>query len=165
MEFIQNTISWIKGELLEASIILAFGTATILAGIFFYKLGSTPNAKALLLPFLIIGLIYASIGAGMLVSNKNRMATYPQAYQQNKQTFIAAEKKRVEDFQYGYTVSKIVASICFPLTLLIFWYTKSPVWQGIGIGLSYFALAGLVVDYFSQERADIYFKTILYALN
>lgn len=33
--------------------------------------------------------------------------------------------------------------------------------MGIGIALTYFALAGLVIDYFSQERADIYYKAIL----
>jgi hypothetical protein len=37
--------------------------------------------------------------------------------------------------------------------------------MGVGIALSYFALAGLVVDYFSQERADIYYNAIIKTLN
>lgn len=164
MSFFSSTSAWIKGELFEALLILSFGLLTLITGFLFWKIGTTANSKALFLPLLIIGLIYAAIGGGMLVSNKKRMAEFPKAYEKDNTAFIQAEKKRVEDFQYGYTTSKIVASICFPLTLLIFWYTKNPTWQGVGIGLSYFALTGLVVDYFSQERAAIYYKTILEAL-
>ncbi|MBS1509882.1 MAG: hypothetical protein JST86_03525 [Bacteroidetes bacterium] len=165
MNFFSNTLAWIEGELFEASLILSFGIITLVSGFLFWKTGTTLNSKALFWPFIIIGLVYAAIGSTMLVSNKKRIAAYPQSYEKNNSAFIQAEKKRVEDFQYGYTISKIVASICFSLTLLIFWYAKDPAWQGIGIGLSYFALAGLVVDYFSQERAAIYYKAILETLN
>ncbi|RXK85488.1 hypothetical protein [Filimonas effusa] len=165
MEFIQNTINWIKGELLEASLIIAFGVITIIAAFLFWKIGTTPNAKALFLPLLVSGLIYTTIGMGMRITNPKRMVEFLQKYRENRVAFIQAEKKRVDDFQYGYTISKIVASIFLPATLLIFWFTKNPTLQGIGIGLTYFALAGLVVDYFSQERADLYYAAILKALS
>jgi hypothetical protein len=164
MDFIQNTVNWIKGELFEASLILSFGIITILAGFLFWKIGTTPNSKALLIPFIVIGVIYAGLGGGMLVSNNKRMEEMPAVYQKDTKAFIAAERKRVDDFQIGYKISKIVATVAFLLTLIIFWYTKNPTWMGIGIGLTYFALAGLVVDYFSQERADIYYKHILETL-
>lgn len=164
MEFIQHTIHWIKGELFEAKLIFAFGFASIVAGFLFWKIGSTPNAKALLIPLVVAGAIYSTIGAGMLYSNSKRMKELPQSYQQDKAAFVKSEKKRVDDFQYGYKGSKIVAAVFFVLTLIIFWTTKNPTWMGIGIGLTYFALAGLVVDYFSQERADAYYKTILASL-
>lgn len=164
MEFINYTTHWIKGELFEASFITVFGIATLFAGLLFWTVGATPNAKALLLPLSMTGVIYAGIGGGMLVSNNKRMVELPQSYQQDKGAFIIAEKKRVEDFQYGYTISKVVATVFFAVTLLLFWFMRSPVWQGAGIGLTYFALAGLVIDYFSKERADIYYKLILQTL-
>lgn len=165
MDLIQHTISWIKGELFEAKLIVAFGLLTIIAGFLFWKIGTTPNARALFIPLLVVGAIYTSIGGGMLYSNPKRMIALPQSYQQDKVAFAQLEKKRVDDFQYGYKVSKIVATIFFLLTLLIFWTTKNPTWMGIGIALTYFGLAGLVVDYFSQERADVYYNSILKALN
>lgn len=152
MELIQHTINWIKGELFEAKLIVAFGIITIIAGFLFWKIGSTPNAKALFIPLLVAGAIYSAIGGGMLYSNPKRMVELPQSYQKDKVEFAKLEKKRVDDFQYGYKVSKIVATVFFLVTLLIFWSTKNPTWMGIGIALTYFALAGLVVDYFSQER-------------
>lgn len=165
MNFFQHTTAWIKGELLEAALIIGFGVVAVLASFLCWRLGSTFNAKALLTPLLVIGLIYSSIGASMLVSNTNRLTEFEQRFDQDSTAFIRSEKKRVDEFQYGYTVSKFVATVCFPLTLLIFWLSKNPTWQGIGLGMAYFALAGLVVDYFSQERADTYYKAILAALH
>ena len=165
MEFISNTISWIKGELFEGALILSFGIITLVGGFLFWKTGTTPHSKALFLPLMVTGIIYAGIGSGMLMSNQKRMKEFPQNYEQYGKTFIKMEKKRVEGFQYGYTVSKVVASIFFSCTLLIFWFSKNPTWQGIGIGMAYFALAGLIIDYFSQERADIYYTAILKALH
>ncbi|MGJ1265624.1 hypothetical protein ACR78F_03875 [Sphingobacterium spiritivorum] len=164
MNLLDYTTNWIKGELFEAKLIVAFGIITIMAGFLFWKTGETLNAKALFIPLLVVGAIYSAIGAGMLYSNPKRMIELPQSYQQDKVEFAKLEKKRVNDFQYGYKVSKIVATIFFALTLIIFWTTKNPTWMGIGIALTYFALAGLVVDYFSQERADIYYNAILKAL-
>lgn len=161
MNLIDYTTNWIKGELFEAKLIVAFGIITITAGFLFWKIGTTPNAKALFIPLLVVGAIYAAIGGGMLYSNPKRMIELPQKYEQNKVEFAKSEKKRVDDFQYGYKVSKIVATIFFALTLIVFCTTKDPTWMGIGIALTYFALAGLVVDYFSQERADVYYAEIL----
>lgn len=161
MNLIDYTTNWIKGELFEAKLIVAFGILTLIAGFLFWKTGTTPNAKALFFPFIMVGAIYSAIGGGMLYSNPKRMIELPQKYEQDKTAFAKSEKKRVDDFQYGYKVSKIVATIFFTLTLIIFWTTKNATWMGIGIALTYFALAGLVIDYFSQERADIYYSEIL----
>ena len=165
MSFIDFTQNWIKGELFEAKIVLLFGIITLISGVLFWKTGTTPNAKALLFPLLIVGMIYSSIGGGLLVSNQKRMVEMPEIYKKNSTEFIQLEKKRVEDFQYQYKISKIVATICFAVTLLLFWLTKNPTWQAIGIALTLFGLTGLVVDYFSEERAAIYYKYILDALN
>lgn len=161
MDLIQYTTNWIKGELFEAKLIVAFGLFTIIIAFLFWKTGTTPSSRALFIPLLVAGTIYTSIGSGMLYTNPKRMVTFPQSYHQDKVVFAKSEKKRVEDFQYGYKVSKIVATVFFLLTLVIFWTTKKPVWMGIGIALTYFGLAGLVIDYFSQERADIYYNNIL----
>ncbi len=161
MEIMQHTFSWIKGELFESKMIIAFGITTIILSILFSRIGTTPNAKALFLPFLIIGIIYAAIGSNMLYSNTKRLEAMPNVLEQNKKEFVQQEKQRVESFQYQYKISKAIATVFFIATLFIFWYTKNPTWQSIGIGLSLFGFTGLVIDYFSEERANIYYQEIL----
>ena len=164
MNFFSNTSAWIKGEIFEGILIFAFGIALVLSGIMFWKFGATTNAKALIIPLMIAGIVYAALGSSMYVSNNKRLPAYQQSFIQHKLEFIQSEKKRVADFQYMYTISKIVATVFFTFTLIIFWLSKNSTWQGWGIGLTIFVISGLVIDYFSQERAAIYYKAILEAL-
>ena len=161
MDFFTHTTAWIKGEILEALLITAFGLVTFAGGFLFWKLGSVPAAKALLLPLIVTGLIYSAIGISMYISNQKRLTEYEQNYKLDSLSFIKAEKQRVENFQYMYVISKVVATVFFAVTLLLFWFTKNPGLHALGIGLTLFALTGLVVDYFSQERAEIYYQAIL----
>lgn len=161
MDFFTHTTAWIKGEILEALLITAFGLVTLAGGFLFWKLGSVPAAKALLLPLIVTGLIYSAIGISMYISNQKRLTEYEQNYKLDSLSFIKAEKQRVENFQYMYVISKVVATVFFAVTLLLFWFTKNPGLHALGIGLTLFALTGLVVDYFSQERAEIYYQAIL----
>lgn len=161
MNFFNHTSIWIKGEIFEAILISAFGMLTIAGGFFFWKLGTIPAAKALLIPLVVTGSIYSAIGISMYISNQKRLIDYEKSYTQDNSSFINAEKQRVESFQYMYVISKVLATVLFASTLLLFWFTKSPGLQALGIGLSLFALLGLVVDYFSKARADIYYRAIL----
>lgn len=161
MDFFQNTSNWLKGELFESKLIIVFGVFTIIMGVLFWKTGNTPNVKALILPLILTGIIYSAIGGNMLYSNQRRMIEMQNSFQEKQTEFVQSEKKRVEDFQYQYKISKAIATIFFIATILIFWFTKNPTWQGIGIGLSYFGLAGLIIDYFSEGRASIYYHKIL----
>ena len=161
MDFFTHTTAWVKGEILEALLITAFGLVTLAGGFLFWKLGSVPAAKALLLPLVITGIIYSAIGISMYMSNQKRLTEYEQNYKLDSLSFIKAEKQRVENFQYMYVISKVVATVFFAVTLLLFWFTKNPGLHALGIGLTLFALTGLVVDYFSQERAEIYYQAIL----
>ncbi|MFB9080653.1 hypothetical protein ACFFLS_21175 [Flavobacterium procerum] len=165
MNLYNHTLNWITGELFEAYFIVNFGVITIIGGILFGKFGSTLNAKGLIVPLIVVGIIYAAIGFSMIVANNNRLISYKQDFEKDHHAFVKTEKKRVEDFQIGYTISKIVAAVFFPLTLLIFWFSKSSTLQGLGLGLALFALAGLIVDYFSQERANTYYKIIVKELD
>ncbi|WJS93333.1 hypothetical protein NYQ10_14660 [Flavobacterium johnsoniae] len=165
MNFYNHTLNWITGELFEAYFITNFGIITIIGGILFGKFGSTLNAKALVIPLIVVGIVYTAIGFSMIVSNNNRLTSYKQDFEKDHHAFVKAEKKRVEDFQIGYTISKIVAVVFFPISLLLFWFSKNPALHGLGLGLAFFALAGLMVDYFSQERANAYYEMIVAELS
>ena len=72
-----------------------------------------------------------------------------------------SEKKRVEDFQYLYKMTIIIASVCFALALLFFYLSSNYLLRAVGLALIFFGMTGLFVDYFSKERADNYYKKIL----
>lgn len=163
--FYQQTEAWIDGELLEGALICIFGLATIVVAFLFYKFGGSPTAKALLYPLLVCGTLYTVTGISLRYTNVQRKAQYEAVYKQDADAFVERERTRVEGFLYMYTITKVVATVCFIATLLIFWLSPSSTWQAVGIGLSYFGLSGLIIDYFSQHRAMQYYEAILSYLN
>lgn len=163
--FFEHTRQWVQGETTEAIIIMVFGVVTMAVAIVLHNLDNVPGAKVLFAPLLICGAAYTAIGGYNYFGNKDRIESYEKAYDENNLKFIRDEKARVEGFQYMYKISKAVAAVFFIATIAIFWSTSSTAWQAAGMGLSLFGLAGLVVDYFSQNRADYYYEIIVKTLN
>ena len=164
MEFINYTLNWTKGEIFEAVIISIFGLIVILAGFLFWKFGETANSKSMLIPLIVTGVFYLATGISMYTSNQKRMVEFEKSYEENHSTFVLQEKQRVEGFQYMYTMSKVLAAVFFLVGILAFWLTKNPYILATGIAVMLFGLSGLVIDYFSQERADTYYSLILQEL-
>lgn len=160
MNFYQHTQQWFNGELFEGKIIFISGILIIAASLLLWKFGSTPNAKSLVLPLLFVGLLF-SVGVGsMLISYPKRMHAAEQAYKENPEAFIAAEKKRVEDFQVLYKYSVIFAAVSFAITIIAFGFSNNRTFQSICIALSLVAFSLIIIDYFSKERAHLYYEEI-----
>lgn len=161
MEFIQHSIMWAKGEMFESLLTGAFGVLLILVGFLFWKLGQTPAAKAMLLPLVAAGLLLSVAGGSGYFSNQQRVQQYEAMPSQELKEFVKSEKQRVDDFQSLYTYTQIFAAICFVAASVMFWLSINPHLRAVAITLALLGLAGLVIDFFSKERADIYYAEIL----
>lgn len=158
---IQNSLTWYNGEIFEARFILGFGVITIVVGLLFYFYGNVPTAKALLIPLIVIGSIFTAIGANMSLSNQKKVSEVVATYTKDKVAFVDAEKKRVEDFQYLYPMSIGISLVCFAVALGLLYFVKNTQWQAIAIALILFGSAFAIIDYFSKERATIYYEKLI----
>ncbi|WBX98946.1 manganese efflux pump [Chryseobacterium gambrini] len=156
----QNTIDWYNGEIFEGKFILAFGLFLILTALLFYFLGNTPAAKALLIPMLVIGIFFSITGANMIRSNGKQKQEAAKKYEQNPKEFINAEIKRVDDFQYLYPMSIAISLACFLIAIALLYFTQNVNLKAIAISLLLFGMAFAVIDYFSKERATIYYEQL-----
>jgi hypothetical protein len=161
MSFYQYTADWIKGEIFEAILITVFGIFISLSGFLFWKLGTTPNAKVLLIPLLFVGLLATGTGLSMYFSNQKRLVEFEKSYIEDADGFVRKEKDRVEGFMYMYQISNILVTVFLLLGIASLWFTRSQYMQAAGIALVVFGLALYVIDYFSKERALIYQEKIL----
>jgi hypothetical protein len=162
---IENTLTWYKGEIFEGKAILLFGIVSVVLAFLFRFWGSTPYAKALLIPLLAVGLMYAIIGGSMIFSNQKKIATVEQSFEENKSTFIESEKKRVEEFQYLYPLSLVISAICFVLSAIFLGFTKNMYLHATAIALAWVGVAFMAIDYFSKERATIYYEQLTNTLS
>jgi len=164
MKLIEYSIAWAKGEQFEGMCIAIGGVAVLLISSLLWKYGTTVNAKALVVPSLILGLLFILMGSYMVYSNGQRQAAFQQAYKTDSEQFLSAEKKRVEDFQFMYPTSLAISALCFLVTIIAFVWSKNPNFHAISIMLSIFGLSLIIIDYFSKERAAIYYEQILQQL-
>lgn len=161
MKFIEATIAWTKGEIAEALITSAFGVLLIIFALCLWKFASYQSAHALVMPLVCVGLILGLSGGYNAYSNQNKIAQFEQRWAENSQDFLQSEKERVEGFQYLYTFTKYLAAILFAIAILIFFFVQNKHWQAIAIAFVILGLSGLVIDYFSKERADAYYEIIM----
>ncbi|TDQ25753.1 hypothetical protein [Tenacibaculum caenipelagi] len=157
---IKQTLNWYEGEIFEAKFILAFGIAIVIIAFLFRYFGNTPYAKALLIPLLVAGLIISLIGSLMLMSNQRKMETVEQNFMNDNEQFAKSEKQRVEDFQYLYPLSLGISVVCFFLTFIFLAFTKNMYLHASAIAIALFGLTFIIIDYFSKERANIYYEQI-----
>lgn len=161
MDFIHYTINWVKGEIFEAILFGSFGLLTILCSFLFWKFGETPNSKAVIIPFAVVGIFFFLTAISGIVSNKKRLIEYNKAFEKDKKAFVISEKKRVEDFQYLYKITISIAAVCFATAIGFFLFTENTLLRAIGLAFVIFGLTGLIIDYFSKERADTYYSLIV----
>lgn len=160
MDILQHAIAWARGEVFEATLTATGGAIAIVLGLLAWRLGSTPAARSLVLPLLVLGGVMLASGLSAITSNQQRIVAMTSAFDHDPIAFIAAEKARVEGFHSLYTGTLVMASVAFASAAAIFWITLSPTWRGIAIGLVLLGLSGLVIDFFSKERADTYYEAL-----
>lgn len=160
MDFFQHTNNWFKGELFEGTIILISGITILVLSFLTWKIGTTPNAKSFALVLLVVGLLFSGISFGFQ-ANKKRVVAFEKQYKENPTTFIQQEKERVEGFQWMYKMSAIISGICFAVTFITFMYFENRIFLSIALGLMIIGGSLIVIDYFSKERATIYYQQIL----
>jgi membrane glycosyltransferase len=161
MDFVQHAINWCKGEIFEARLILLFGLLTMVCAFLFWRLGTTPNAKAMLFPFLVLGLMFSIMGGGMLNSNPKRTRDFQAAWEENPRAFAESEKERADEFISWYPITRYIAAGIGILGVVLFLLWDTPMGRAIGMALILATLATFVVDHFSEERADTYYEKIV----
>ena len=164
MKFLEYSIAWAKGEQFEGFCIAIAGFLMLITTFLFWKFGTTVNSKSLVTPSLAFGLVLTLMGIFMVYSNGNRQEEFKYAYQADEQQFIQDEKKRVEDFQYLYPSSLAFSFVCFALTFIAFSWSENATFHAIGVVVTMFGLALIIIDFFSKERAAIYYEQILQEL-
>lgn len=161
---IQHTFNWYNGEIFEAKFILGFGFILMLIAILFNYLGDTPASKAIVIPFLTLGIIIVLMSVYGIHSNSTKMQTLQVQHDKNPIQFQQDEIKRVEDFQYLYPMSIGISLVSFIVALGLLYFVKNIHWQAIAITLIFFGASFAVIDYFSKERASIYYEHLMEVL-
>jgi hypothetical protein len=161
MNFIEHTVNWCTGEIFEGKMIAVFGITVIIISIAFWKTGTTPFAKAIVVPLLVVGLLSVTVGTGMVINNNKRIVAYKAACQENPTAFIQSEKERTDDFIKWYPYTQYIMSAIIIAGIGCYIFLGGAWGRAIGLALILFGFSVLFIDHFSEERAEIYHKHIV----
>jgi hypothetical protein len=160
MEFFGYTLNWIKGEIFEGWMIALWGTLLLILTAYFWKFGQTSTIRALIIPFLLIGLIWSIAGVSGVFIQKQRIPRYQKAYQQDPAAFIQNEKERVGGFigWYRYGLGGGMVLVLAGLALFRLWGGNHG--RAIGLALILAGFSLLLIDHISQHNALTYQEEI-----
>jgi hypothetical protein len=122
----------------------------------FWKFGETPYAKSIVIPFLLVGVFYASVGGFLFVSNPKRIVEYREAYQNDPAQFVRSEKERTDNFISWYPKTLWVFVVLGTLAMIGYGLTPKALPNSISLAVILLCFSGFMVDHFSKERAFVY---------
>jgi len=73
MVSIEHTANWFKGEAFVGGMIILWGLALIIPAAYFWKFGHYATSRALIVPFLVVGLFSGIAGGVGLYRNTHRI--------------------------------------------------------------------------------------------
>jgi hypothetical protein len=161
MEFIDHTLTWCRGEIFEGRMYFLFGLVILLIAIAFWKWGTSPYARGIIIPLAVVGVF--SIAGGLILNfnNQSRIVEYQKAYNENAAQFIKKEKERTEAFMKWYPHTLFGMAGLMIIGMVLFLFLDSARWKGIGLGIILLGFSVTFLDHFSEERADVYHQKII----
>ena len=145
----------------EGRMYFLFGLILLIISILYWKFGSTPYARGVIIPFAVVAIFSIAGGLTLNFNNQHRIVKYQQDYQANPQKFIESEKERTEGFIKWYTYTLFSMAGLIIIGLVLFLFLHSPNWKGVGLGLILFGFSVIYLDHFSEERAATYRQKIV----
>jgi hypothetical protein len=160
MTFFKHTENWFKGEIVEAGMLIIFGVMLIILALYFWKFGTSPTTRVLVIPFLVVGLFFAIVAGAGIVRNKVRLEAFRAEHQKAPAEFVQSEKKRVEGFLGWYRPLLIGWSVLLLVGLALFNFWGGNLGRAVGLAVILFGVAGLMVDHTSEHNAHTYYAEI-----
>jgi len=164
MTFFEHTERWFKGEAFEGGMLVIFGSLLVVLALYFWKLGYTPTARALVIPFLVVGLFWGAAAGAGIIRNWGRLEAFRAEHDKAPAEFVQSEKERVEGFLGWYRPLLISWTALIIVGLGIFNLWGGNLGRALGLAVILFGVAGLMVDHTSEHNARAYHAEISRAL-
>jgi len=161
MDFITLTLNWCKGEIFEGAVAAVFGVVLVICALLFWKVGTTPYSRAMVLPLLAVGALSAVAGVALVLTNQQRLVAFQAAYDEDPTAFKAAELERTKMFVAQYPTTMIVLTVMVIVGLALFHLWTSPMGRSISLCLILLGASAMFGDHFSEERGTAYYTQIL----
>ena len=157
MEILKFATEWAKAEVFSARFFIFFALLFLAASTGFWQLGKTEMAKAFIIPSLVAGILLLAVGVGIFFTNKSRVTSFVEAYNENPNGFVTSEIARTQKSlnEYNTIVFKAIPFLIAGAALLLVLVNK-PVWRATAIVIIATMVVILLVDSNAKARIEAY---------
>lgn len=154
---IEFTTQWVKGEAFQGKIMMVIGILLLIAFAMILRSNDT-LMRGMMIPLALVTLICIGYGGNLIWGRPAKLKTLTTEYQQSPQATIDAEKTRLSGELSTY---KMLKTYVWPLIIVagvfVYLLMGQGYYKGLGIGISFLGLVGLILDTTLSRRAAIYF--------
>jgi len=155
----QRLNHYFDGERSVGIFLLGTGALSLGAGGYLYAQGEGIY-RGISYPFLVLGLTQLLIGGGVLYNNSSRVDSLSQKIASDAPGYFRDESDRMRRLNTTFNILKTVEIVFMVTGVVLALVSKSPTWQGVGVGLAIQGSLLFSVDVTAHKRAGIYAEDI-----
>lgn len=152
MEFSQAFQDWVKGELLQAKLMLFIGTIILLCVIYSFK-SNDQFLSGLTSPLVLTVVALIGYGGFIIPDRNKRLSKIEIELNKEAAQIISEEKKKIEE---GIATCKITIKVWGVIVIagiILFLLFSNSYYKGLAIGIIILGLSLLLIDVFIDNRA------------
>ncbi len=151
---------YFRGEKTESTIVLVASILFVAISIYFIFVMNQSFTKGLGTVLVITGLIGGIAGGGIVYRTDSQVVQLKELYEQQRSSLVEVEGQRIQTVVDNFKYYKFAYYLAIAASLVLSLFLKGPYWKGVSVGLLIFAAMGLTIDFFAEERAHFYLKSV-----
>lgn len=160
MELLKLATDWAKSEVFSTRFFILFAIIFLFASAGFWQWGKTDLAKAYIIPMLVSGLLFMTIGLGLFYTNKSRIVQFKKDFNSDTAAFYQSEIERSQSTLKEYTIVFKVIPTLIIVAALLFLFINTPTWRAISISTIAMLIIILMVDGTAHARIEKYYNAL-----
>ena len=160
MTFLDHSLAWLRGEAFEMLLVSLVGIIILALAVVLWRIGQSPFAQTLPYMLIIVAAIFIMAGVWSYVMTPRQTKLYTESFEQDPQAFVVTEQKRVAGFERTYHYTIIGAAVAFTVAVLLFLLSNNIWARSSAVAIVFIGFSGLVIDMFSEHRAQSYRQAI-----
>jgi len=150
-------VKYFTGEKLESLMFLGLGLIGLAAALFFLFLLKTSFWKGMAIPFLLVSILEVIVGLTIIIRSPKDSIRVEQYVAVQPEMIQTAEIPRMEKVMQNFRIYRYVEiALIISGIILMYGFKENLLWNGIGVGLFIQSGVVLVLDFFAEQRGEIY---------
>jgi hypothetical protein len=149
--------AYFNTEHAESLVFIAAGVIALALALWAWRVKRTPFWRGAAWPLALIAAIQLVVGGTIFQRSRQDLARVQQIVAQDKARIVGEEVPRMQTVMKSFALYRWIeiALLAAGLALLAL-AARSSLWQGVGAGLAVQASLMLLLDFFAEQRGQVY---------